>query len=165
VKSGDYKPLRPSAMCISNAMNVGHPSNLARLFNMYGGWLDVTGEVLEEPDLEAIRRDMFAVSITDDETRKTIEDVYKKYGIVLEPHGAVGFAGLERYLKESGDKTLAVSVETADPAKFPEEIVKATGVKPEIPDSMKALDDLEEDYEEMDNDYKQFKTFLKKFNQ
>ncbi|MHC4601654.1 MAG: PALP domain-containing protein, partial [Planctomycetota bacterium] len=122
--TGKYEKIVPSRTCISNAMNVGHPSNLARLVDLYGGWMDETGKILEMPDMEAIRRDMFAVSIDDKETRETIEGVYRRHGAMLEPHGAVGWAGLMRFLEDHPDEsgTPAVSFETAHPAKFPEEI-------------------------------------------
>ena len=99
-----HRPLRedrpvPDA-CISNAMNVGHPSNLARLVDLYGGWMDETGLLREPPDLARMRRDLFAVSIPDDETRATIRDAWQRWGVVLEPHGAVGWAGLARFLAQ-----------------------------------------------------------------
>ena len=72
MKTGIYEPIRPSKNCISNAMNVGHPSNLARLFSLYGGQMDETGRVSRQPDLQAMRRELYAVSITDEETRNTI---------------------------------------------------------------------------------------------
>jgi threonine synthase len=128
MKTGRYEAIRPSKNCISNAMNVGHPSNLARLFNLYGGQMDETGRVNKQPDLQAMRRDLYAVSIADEETRSTIRDAYRQYRVLLEPHGAVGFAGLMKYLKECGDWSPCISLETADPAKFPDEIIKATGV-------------------------------------
>jgi len=103
MKSGTYEPIRPSRNCISNAMNVGHPSNLARLFSLYGGQMDEMGRVRKMPDLQAMHRDLYAVSVTDEETRRTIKEAYSRYGILLEPHGAVGWAGLLRYLEECGD--------------------------------------------------------------
>ena len=72
MQTGVYEPIRPSKNCISNAMNVGHPSNLARLFCLYGGQMDETGKVSRQPDLAAMHKDLYAVSITDDQTRQTI---------------------------------------------------------------------------------------------
>jgi len=138
MKSGTYEPIRPSRNCISNAMNVGHPSNLARLFSLYGGQMDEMGRVRKMPDLQAMHRDLYAVSVTDEETRRTIKEAYSRYGILLEPHGAVGWAGLLRYLEECGDAGPCVSLETADPAKFPDEIVRATGINPPLPPAMAA---------------------------
>lgn len=163
MQTGVYEPIRPSKNCISNAMNVGHPSNLARLFSLYGGQMDETGQVARQPDLSAMREEIYAVSISDEETRQTIREAYSQYKVLLEPHGAVGWAGLVRYLKEFGDWSPAVSLETADPAKFPDEIVRLTGVNPSLPPAMASLDEKEEHYLEMDGSYASLKNYLKGF--
>ncbi len=163
MQTGVYEPIRPSRNCISNAMNVGHPSNLARLFSLYGGQMDETGQVARQPDLSAMREEIYAVSISDEETRQTIREAYSQYKVLLEPHGAVGWAGLVRYLKEFGDWSPAVSLETADPAKFPDEIVRLTGVNPTLPSAMASLDEKEEHYLMMDGCYASLKDYLKGF--
>ncbi|HOG97943.1 MAG TPA: threonine synthase [Methanothrix soehngenii] len=163
MQTGVYEPIRPSRNCISNAMNVGHPSNLARLFSLYGGQMDETGQVARQPDLSAMREEIYAVSISDEETRQTIREAYSQYKVLLEPHGAVGWAGLVRYLKEFGDWSPAVSLETADPAKFPDEIVRLTGVNPSLPPAMASLDEKEEHYLKMDGSYASLKDYLKGF--
>ncbi len=162
LQTGDYQKIAPSRVCISNAMNVGHPSNLARLVDVYGGWMDETGAIREQPDLERMRRDLYAVSIDDDETRATIKAAYERYGMILEPHGAVGWAGLERYWHAcvDEDEPLAVSVETAHPAKFPEEIQATIGVTPETPPSLAGLEDRPEKYELLPADYEPFRDWL-----
>jgi len=162
VRTGKYEKIVPSRVCISNAMNVGHPSNLARLIDVYGGWMDETGLVREQPDMDAMRRDLYAVSMSDDETRATIKDAYERYGVILEPHGAVGWAGLERYWRENvtDSEPLAVSIETAHPAKFPEEIQATIGVTPEVPASLTGLEDRPESYETMSTDYEPFRDLL-----
>ena len=165
MKTGVYEPIRPSKNCISNAMNVGHPSNLARLFSLYGGQMDEAGRVGKMPDLAAMNRDLYAVSVTDEETRRTIKDAYSRYGILLEPHGAVGWAGLLRYLEECGEAGPCVSLETADPAKFPDEIVRATGASPPLPPAMARLDELDEAFERIDGRYDSLKQYLKRFVQ
>ena len=71
-ETGEYKPISPSRNCISSAMNVGHPSNLARIIAMYGGNMDEKGEIRETPDINLMRRELYAVSISDIETRNTI---------------------------------------------------------------------------------------------
>ncbi|MGV8174786.1 MAG: threonine synthase [Methanothrix sp.] len=162
MKSGIYEPIRPSKNCISNAMNVGHPSNLARLFSLYGGQMDETGQVSRQPDMSAMCRDLYAVSITDEETRRTIKEAYSQHNVLLEPHGAVAFAGLMRYLEECGDWRPCISLETADPAKFPDEIVRATGINPPLPPAMARLDEREENFERIDGQYASLKDFLKR---
>jgi threonine synthase len=160
LESGVYEPIRPSKACISNAMNVGHPSNLARLFHIYGGWIDNGGVVREQPDLDRMRADLWSVSVSDDETRKAIKEAYVKHKLLLEPHGAVGWKALMDYIGVEGGG-LAVSLETADPAKFPDEIVSILGVEPELPESLKGLDELEEQMVKLPGDYGRLKEFLR----
>jgi threonine synthase len=161
--SGAYQPIEPSRNCISSAMNVGHPSNLARLIAIYGGQMDEKGRIGRAPDLEALRRDIFAVSISESETRQTIRRAYEQHGLLLEPHGAVGWAGLQNYLRqaEAAPDQLCVSLETAHPAKFPEEIRAILGFDPPLPPSLQGIEDREESSIAMAADYAKFKEFLK----
>lgn len=163
MQTGRYEPIQPSKNCISNAMNVGHPSNLARLFALYGGQMDESGRVIRHPELSAMREEIYAVSISDEETRQTIKDAYTRHMVLLEPHGAVGWAGLQRYLREFGDWNPAVSLETADPAKFPDEIVRLTGINPPLPPAMASLDEKEENYLRMAGGYASLKEYLMEF--
>ncbi|HRT27241.1 MAG TPA: threonine synthase [Syntrophales bacterium] len=160
LKTGRYTKLSPSKACISNAMNVGHPSNLARFFDLYGGTVDRNGTVHRYPDIEEMKRRIFSVSVTDEETRQTIKRVYASYGVVLEPHGAVGWKGLEDYLAARGDFPLCVCLETAHPAKFPDEIVELIGVAPELPSGMMDLDMRKGEPIELPADYEEFRYFL-----
>ncbi len=164
VETGHYEKIVPSRLCISNAMNVGHPSNLARLVDAYGGQMDELGNLHENPDMEKMRRDIYAVSIDDSETRATIGAAHKDLGLMLEPHGAVGWAGLQRYLELNSEdkKFTAISLETAHPAKFPEEIQAITGIEPLVPPSLEGLEDKTENYKEIDVNYSVFKSYLQK---
>ncbi len=160
--TGRYERVVPSRTCISNAMNVGHPSNFARVVDLYGGAMDEQGNMLAAPDLGRMRRELFGVSVDDAETRRTIADAYRRHHVILEPHGAAGWAGLEHFLEaapEHGGRT-AVSLETAHPAKFPEEIRSIVGVDPAAPPSLRGLDALREHYLEMGSDYAAFKDLL-----
>ncbi len=161
LKSGAYTKVSPSLACLSNAMNVGHPSNLARFFDLYGGTVDRTGEVHLSPDVEAMRGNIFSVSISDEETKQCIKDTYERYGAILEPHGAVGWRGLEIYLEQCGDHPLSVSLETAHPAKFPDEIVQLLGINPDIPDSMRGLDEREGEPIQLPAEYGVFRDYLR----
>jgi threonine synthase len=159
--SGHYEKISPSRNSVSNAMNVGHPSNLARLVAVYGGRMDETGKIHHQPDLAAMRRDLFSISISDQRTRETIREVWNKYGLLLEAHGAVAWAGFEDWLKtESLNNLLAVVLETANPAKFPEEIEKTIGFAPDIPPAMTAAIKLPEDFDRMGADYEKFREYL-----
>ncbi len=160
LRTGKYTKVAPSRDCISNAMNVGHPSNLARFFELYGGTVDRSGVVHRYPNIAEMRQHIFSVSIADDETRQTIKNIYELYKIVLEQHGAVGWAGLMAYRKMTADKHLAVSLETAHPAKFPEEIEKLLGFSPELPASMQDIDQRKGDALAMSSNYENFRKYL-----
>jgi len=164
LKTGIYRKIEPSRNCISSAMNVGHPSNLARLVALYHGIMDEKGTLHREADLAQMRRDIWAVSITDRQTRETIENVYRDFGVVLEPHGAVGWAGWQSYLaghpEDDRPSQLGISLETAHPAKFPEEIERILQIQPELPPSLEGIDELPEHMEDMENSYEAFRDYL-----
>ncbi len=158
---GRYEVQSPSRACLSNAMNVGHPSNLARFFDLYGGTVDRKGVVHRRPDLEEMRRNIFSISVSDDETRETIKNVYERHGTILEPHGAVGWKGLETWLEGlEGAEPLSVSLETAHPAKFPDEIIELLGIVPDPPESLRGLDEREGEPVELPADYGAFRDWL-----
>ena len=164
-QTGVYNTIDPSINCISSAMNVGHPSNMARIVALYRGEMDENGIIIKEPDIEKMREDMFAVSINDKETKETIRTAFKKFNLLLEPHGAVGWAGLMKDFEvnhsDANPDQLSVSLETAHPAKFPEEIRAILGIDPELPESLRYLDEKEEKYDSLKNDYQIFKNYLK----
>ena len=159
--SGVYQKICPSRNSVSNAMNVGHPSNLARLVAVYGGQMDETGRINQQPDLVAMRRDIFSSSISDERTRTSLRDFWNQYQILLEPHGVVAWQGFLDWnaVEPLGDAP-AVIVETANPAKFPEEVEKVVGWPPDVPPAMTAAIQLPEDYDRMAADYEQFKSYL-----
>ncbi|HLC97085.1 MAG TPA: threonine synthase [Candidatus Nanoarchaeia archaeon] len=167
LKSGAYNPVVPSKNCSSNAMNVGHPSNLARLIDMYGGWLaderDENGKVLkagvlkQKPDMDALKRDFVSYSVSDKEVDQTIVKYYKKYGTLIEPHVAVALAAYEK----AGLNLTTVCLETADPAKFPEKIQKLLGIEPKLPKSLIGLDEKEEYFQIVSKEYEKVKEKIK----
>jgi threonine synthase len=113
--------------------------------------------------MKEMQKDLYSVSITDEQTRKTIKEAYETFGVILEPHGAVGWAGLMSYIKanpELDPDTLCVSLETAHPAKFPAEIMKILSINPELPDSLKGLEDLPETVFDIPNNYTDFREYL-----
>ncbi|HZL12714.1 MAG TPA: threonine synthase [Verrucomicrobiae bacterium] len=159
--SGHYEKISPSRNSVSNAMNVGHPSNLARLVAVYGGQMDETGKINRMPDLATMRRDLFSSSISDQRTRETIREVWNKYELLLEAHGAVAWRGFEDWLETEPLNGLpAVILETANPAKFPEEIEKTIGFAPDVPPAMTAAIKLPEDFDRMGADYGKFREYL-----
>jgi threonine synthase len=159
--SGIYEKISPSRNSVSNAMNVGHPSNLARLVAVYGGQMDETGKISKQPDLAAMRRDVFSSSISDERTRQSLKDFWNQYQILLEPHGVVAWQGFLDWnaVEPLGDSP-AVIVETANPAKFPEEVEKVVGWPPDVPENMLAALRLPEDFDRMNADYEKFKAYL-----
>jgi threonine synthase len=131
----------------STAMIVSHPSNLARLIEFYGGHMEderdgatkkVTrpGVMRRVPDVDEMLRDLFSVSVSNDDHYRTIREVYEAHGVILDPHGAVGWKSLMEYTGGAHDRP-AVIYETADPGKFPEDIVKAIGISPGIPEGIR----------------------------
>jgi len=180
LKTAVYQKIEPSRNCLSNAMNVGHPSNLARLIDLYGGHLDENGNLLKKPNMDLLKKDIFSVSITDEKTKQSIKEVYDKYRIILEPHGAVGWAGLNWYLNDQFDldiknRTLSAStsnfsfnkediisasLETADPAKFPEVIREIIKVEPVMSKRLNEILKKEEYIINLNASYKEFKIFL-----
>lgn len=174
--NGVYQKISPSRNSVSNAMNVGHASNLARLVAVYDGQMDETGKILRQPNLDAMRRDIFSSSISDGRTRAALKNFWDKYQLLLEPHGAVAWQGFQDWLETEcgGDASSpdsatgasqppnfpAVIVETANPAKFPEEIQKMMNWEPDVPANMAASLKLPEDFDRMGADYEKFKNYL-----
>lgn len=163
-QTGQYHTVVPSRNCVSSAMNVGHPSNMARVVSLYDGTMDENGNITREPDIRKMRSEIAAYSITDKETIETLKVLHKKFGVLAEPHGAAGWAGLMKYFRnhpaDDNPDQLAICLETAHPAKFPEEIQKALNIDPALPPSLEGLDHLEESLESIQNDYSNFKEFL-----
>ena len=163
LQTGRYEKVVPSKKCISNAMNVGHPSNFARLIDLYGGQIDEGGVIHKVPRLNDIKKEIISYSISDELTKKTIVSFNHKYKKIIEPHGAVGWACLEKYRKEHQEDAhfKAINLETADPAKFPDEIISLINMTPKIPESLQIIQKREEfPNSVVINGYHDFKRFL-----
>ena len=145
--------VRPSIKSPSSAMIVSNPSNFARLVDLYGGHVydrrDERGNVVQEgvidrmPDIESMRRDLFSMPVSNPDHYRAIKEVYDRFGIVIEPHGAVGWRVLDTYLEGKHDRT-SVIYETADPGKFPDDVEEAIGIVPEIPERIAKQAELDE---------------------
>ena len=121
---GVYKP-KPSKATISNAMDVGNPSNFIRIQELFNN------------DLEALKSAFSSYSFSDDETRATMKEIYNNSGYVTDPHGAVGYLGLKKHgLKEN---EFGVFLETAHPVKFLDVVEETLPVKVEIPAQIKKV--------------------------
>jgi threonine synthase len=111
-KTGMFQP-RPSVQTFSNAMDVGNPSNFARLQALYGN------------NLQEMQRDITAVSIGDGETLTEMRRTYDRCGYVLDPHTAVGVAAARKVRQSVSLAEPTIVAATAHPAKFPEVVAKA----------------------------------------
>ena len=87
------------------------------------------------PDIEAMRKDLFSVGVSNPDHYKAIQEVYEQFSIIIEPHGAVGWRVLDTFLSGKHDR-LAVIYETADPGKFPDDIREAIDITPDVPDGI-----------------------------
>jgi len=114
---------RTAVATLSNAMDVGNPSNFVRILEIF---------YHQFPELKS---KLSSYSISDKETMKTIAEVYQKENYILDPHGAVGYLSLQRYLNDNPNEK-GIFLETAHPVKFPEAVEKATGHFISIPDSL-----------------------------
>lgn len=132
---------------LSNAMDVGDPSNFIRILEIFHHHL---------PDIKA---DLSSFSISDEETLATIKEVYRQYNYLLDPHGAVGFLSLQSFLQNHPSEK-GIFLETAHPVKFPEAVEKATGIKVELPASLANLMKEEKQSILMENDFDQLKKYL-----
>lgn len=144
LESGQYEP-KPSVATISNAMDVGNPSNFVRMLALF------------EDQEQSLQDVVSGFSLSDDETRKVIAKVQKKHGYTCDPHGAVAYAALEEQLDPS---ELGVFFETAHPAKFGDVVDPVIGEEVSIPERLAKYLTLEKQSIEMAADYSLFKDFL-----
>lgn len=126
LQSGDYQP-RPSVATLSNAMDVGAPSNFARM------------QAIFDHDWQSMASSISGYAANDTQTRAAIREIYEKFGYVMDPHGAVGYLAAEAWLEKHPDDTTII-LETAHPAKFPETIEEELGKGVlEIPERLACL--------------------------
>lgn len=121
--TGLFEP-HSSMHTLSNAMDVGNPSNFARMLDLY------------EHQWRKMSCDLFGVSFTDDQTQFAMQDVFAKYGYLLDPHGAVAYLGLQSFLASHPGKVNGVFLETAHPAKFADSVENITDQKISIPSTL-----------------------------
>lgn len=127
MENGIYEPMA-SIATISNAMDVGDPSNFIRIRHLH------------KDDLETLQQHLASYAFSDEATKATMKEVYSKTGYVMDPHGAVGYLGLKEYQKSNPD-TYGIFLETAHPVKFLDVVEDTLGLSPEIPPQiMKVMD-------------------------
>ena len=146
LKTGIYSP-KPSVATIANAMDVGDPSNFARIYDLYGG------------NHEAITKEISGETYTDEQIRETVQAVYNETGYLLDPHGACGYRALAEQL-QSGET--GVFLETAHPAKFLQTVESIIGVEVQIPEKLQAFMKGQKESVSMEKDFASFKSYLMK---
>ncbi|HWI90514.1 MAG TPA: threonine synthase [Flavisolibacter sp.] len=125
LNSGNYQ-IKKSVATISNAMDVGNPSNFVRILEMF------------DNNFGSLKNVLSSYSVSDEETKSTIEKIFREKNYVLDPHGAVGFLALEKYLYQQPGKK-GFFLETAHPSKFYDVIEPVIHERVQIPDSLKTL--------------------------
>ncbi len=138
---------RPSVRTLSNAMDVGNPSNFSRMLDLYCSTWNI------------MREDISGYAFTDEETKTAIREVKQKYRYIIDPHGAVGYLALNTYLQEKSN-TQGVILETAHPAKFKDDVETILGETINVPERLSELADREKIAVAMSKHFDEFKTWL-----
>ena len=154
LQTGKYEP-KPSKQTLANAMDVGDPSNFARILNLYSK----NGALSADDTHTAITSLISGATYSDDEIRQTMKKCYEETGYILDPHGACGYQALEDGLK---DGEIGVFCETAHPAKFKEKVDDILGIDVEIPDRLAAFMKGEKQSVPMSKEFADFKQYLLK---
>lgn len=147
LETGMFRP-RPSQHTISNAMDVGDPSNFARLRELYGN------------DVAAMRKDIYGVRFTDEQTRAMMRKIYDRTDYILDPHGAVAMLGLESYRSKYAEPVYGITLETAHPAKFGDIVLETIGMQPSMPQQLSEVIKKEKKSIQLSNRFEALKEFL-----
>ena len=146
LSSGEFQP-RPSIETISNAMDVGYPSNFSRIKDLYANSLD------------SLKEDVIGFTYSDEQTRKTIYQVYLDTGYILDPHGAIGYMGLREFMN-SQNGLVGAFLGTAHPAKFLDVVHPLVSGRVEIPSRLQQVLERPKHAVELSSDYPEFKQYL-----
>jgi len=122
MQTQEYQP-KPTVETLSNAMDVSNPSNFVRILELFG---------------KSLKEELTSYSFTDAQTLEAIKKLYTENNYLADPHGAVGYLGLKRFLKDNPDYT-GVFLETAHPVKFPDSIEKTLGITIPLPEHLKEV--------------------------
>jgi threonine synthase len=141
-----YQP-KNAIPTVSNAMDVGNPSNFIRIQHLYKNNFDV------------LKANMSSYTVSDDDTIATIKSIKDTYNYLPDPHGAVGFFALQQYVQQN-KKAKGIVLETAHPVKFPDVVKLATGAQPAIPDAVQPLFSKQKQSVLMSPVYTHFKEWL-----
>lgn len=145
LKTKNYQP-NPSKQTISNAMDVGNPSNFIRIQSLF------------KNDFDALKTHFSSFSFDDNQTRLALKSLYNNSGYIADPHGAVGYLGLEKYMK-AHPGTYGILLETAHPIKFRDTVEETLGITLEIPKQIQHILDKTPIKTSLKN-YDDFKAYL-----
>ena len=146
LETGTYNPM-PTIQTISNAMDVGNPSNFIRVQKIFNN------------DAVKMKKYLSGYRYTDQQTRKALKEIYDLKNYIADPHGAVGYLGLKEYLNQQKEDLYGVFLETAHPVKFFESVNKTLKVEVAIPERLK--DTLSKEKVSVPiKDYSEFKAYL-----
>mgnify|MGYP000435940783 CR=1 FL=1 len=144
--SGIYQP-KPSQATLSNAMDVGNPSNFARMLDIYSSTWNIMAE------------DIKGYGYNDEQTRAGMKEVFTKYNYQIDPHGAIGYLALKDYqVKNEGMK--GIILETAHPSKFLNDVEEVLRIKVEVPERLAILANKEKVSTSLNTEFEPFKEFL-----
>ena len=152
LQTGKYEP-KASVQTLANAMDVGDPSNFARIINLYSQ----NGKLTDEATHQRITNLISGATYSDEQIRETMRQCYKETGYILDPHGACGYQALTDGLQEG---EIGVFCETAHPAKFKKKVDDILGIDVEIPERLAAFMKGEKQSVAMTKDFADFKRYL-----
>ncbi len=147
LKTGNFQP-QPTIQTYSNAMDVGNPSNIVRIFSLFKSY-------------EMIKEKISAFSFSDEETLLAIKEVYEKYNYILDPHSAIGYLAIKEFLNSSQSKNVnGIILETAHPSKFKDIVERAINFNIDLPERLKIFLQKEKKSILISNDFSKFKEVL-----
>jgi len=147
IQSGNFTP-KPSVRTISNAMDVGNPSNFARI------------DFLNDSSWNKVKKNIASYTFTDAETELAMREVMQKYNYVLEPHAAIGYLAWQKYVSETKTPATGIILGTAHAAKFYDDVVRIINSKINVPESLQNILQKEKLAVALIPDFKVFKSFL-----
>lgn len=147
LKTGKFTP-KPSVKTLSNAMDVGNPSNLERIFDLFNN------------DVEMVRTKTVSDSYNDEQTKQTMREVFKESGYILDPHGAVAYTAMKEYKKRNIQSLIGIIFETASPAKFKDTVDDVLSIKVKIPEQLLKFMKREKTAISISKEYESFKEYL-----
>lgn len=155
LQTGEFIPLA-SIPTLSNAMDVGNPSNFIRMNDLYANTMGNR----QCSTWNNMRKDILGYSASDLETEKSLQEVFQQYHYIIDPHGAVGIHALEQYKKSQNIRSRNIVLETAHPAKFLPDVERILGFKIPVPERLAGLANLAKESTKLSADYLELKDYM-----